>query len=183
LRWCRRFPGWGEDKLVVLLRRQFLRLSVSIVGRILWDWKRSGILVEPFRCGARRLLHPRPYAVKKLKDYWAFQRGDLVQVDTPKVRPLPGVIWKHIAARDDVSRWDFLQAHTRATAATTTQFLDSLQERMAFPIWAVHVDGGRKFAAEFEQGYQQRSRHLFVLPPRSPKMIGAVERALRSYTE
>lgn len=41
-----------------------------------------------------------------------------------------------------VSRWDVLQAHTRATAQTATQFLDTLQHRMPFSIRAVQVDGG-----------------------------------------
>jgi transposase InsO family protein len=45
------------------------------------------------------------------------------------------------------------------------------------------VDGGAEFAAEFEQACQQRGLHLFVLPPRSPKLNGAVERANRTHTE
>jgi len=97
--------------------------------------------------------------------------------------PLPGLVWKHFTGRDVVSRWDVLQAHTRATAATATQFLDSLQQRMPFPIRAVQVDGGSEFAAEFEQACQQRGLRLFVLPPRSPKLNGAVERAQRTHTE
>ena len=51
---------------------------------------------------------------------------------------------------------------------------------MPFPIRAVQVDGGSEFAAEFEQACQQRGWHLFVLPPRSPKLNGAVERANRT---
>ena len=46
-------------------------------------------------------------------------------------------------------------------------------------IRAVQVDGGSEFAAEFEQACQQRGLHLFVLPPRSPKL----ERANRTHTE
>jgi transposase InsO family protein len=182
----RRFPRWGKDKLVILLRRQGLRLSTSMVGRILRDLKKRGILVEPLRSPSRhprRSLRPRPYAVRKPKEYRAIHPGDLVEVDTLDVRPLPGVIWKHFTARDVISRWDVIQAHTRATAATATQFLDSLQQRMPFPIRAVQVDGGSEFAAEFEQACQQRGLRLFVLPPRSPKLNGAVERAQRTHTE
>ncbi len=54
---------------------------------------------------------------------------------------------------------------------------------MPFPIRAVHVGGGSEFAAEFEQACQQRGLRLFVLPPRSPKLDGAVERAQRTHTE
>src|SRR5216683_132563 len=125
----------------------------------------------------------RPYAVRKPKQYAVFAPGDLVEVDTLDVRPVPGVVFKQFTARDVISRWDVLQAHTRATAQTATQFLDTLQHRMPFPIRAVQVDGGSEFAAEFEQACQQRGLHLFVLPPRSPKLNGAVERANRTHTE
>ena len=96
---------------------------------------------------------------------------------------MPGVTFKQFTARDVVSRWDVIQAHTRATASAATAFLDTLQHRMPFPIRAVQVDGGSEFAAEFELACQQRGLHLFVLPPRSPKLSGAVERANRTHTE
>jgi putative transposase len=180
------FPRWGKDKLAVLLRRQKVAVSVSMVGRILTRLKQQGRLVEPPRSGvpgSRRALRPRPYAVRKPKEYAASQPGDLVEVDTLDVRPIPGVVFKQFTARDVVSRWDVLQAHTRATAQTATQFLDTLQHRMPFPIRALQIDGGPEFAAEFEQACQQRGFHLFVLPPRSPKLNGAVERANRTHTE
>jgi len=180
----RKFPRWGKDKLVVLLHQEGLSVSTSMVGRILGELKRKGVIREPIRIGSRRRwLRARPYAVRKPKEYRAIQPGDLVQVDTLDVRPLPGLVWKHFTGRDVVSRWDVLQAHTRATAATATQFLDGLQQRMPFPIRAVQVDGGSEFAAEFEQACQQRGLRLFVLPPRSPKLNGAVERAQRTHTE
>jgi len=180
------FPRWGKDKLAVLLRRQQLWVSVSMVGRILTRLKQHGRLVEPLRSGvpgSRRALRPRPYAVRKPKQYAVSRPGDLVQVDTLDVRPVPGVVFKQFTARDVVSRWDVIQAHPRATAQTAALFLDTLQHRMPFPIRAVQVDGGSEFAAQFEQACQQRGLHLFVLPPRSPKLNGAVERANRTHTE
>lgn len=180
----RQFPRWGKDKLVILLCQEGFTISTSMVGRILGELKRKGLIREPLRSGSRRRgLRPRPYAVRKPKQYRAIQPGDLVQVDTLEVRPLPGLVWKHFTGRDVVSRWDVLQAHRRATAATATEFLDSLQQRMPFPIRALQVDGGSEFAAEFEQACQKRGLRLFVLPPRSPKLNGAVERAQRTHTE
>src|ERR1700693_5225962 len=180
------FPRWGKDKLAVLLRRQHLPVSTSMVGRILTQLKRQGRLVEPPRSGvpgSRRALRPRPYAVRKPKQYAVSQPGDLVEVDTLDVRPIPGVVFKQFTARDVVSRWDGIQAHTRATAQTAAQFLDTLQHRMPFPIRALQVDGGSEVGAEVEQACQQRGLHLFILPPRSPKLNGAVERANRTHTE
>ena len=181
-----RFPRWGKDKLAVLLRRQKLAVSTSMVGRILTRLKQQGRLVEPPRTGVPgscRALLPRPYAVRKPKQYAVSEPGDLVEVDTLDVRPIPGVVFKQFTARDVVSRWDVIQAHPRATAQAATEFLDTLQHRMPFPIRAVQIDGGPEFAAEFEQACQQRGVHLFVLPPRSPKLNGAVERANRTHTE
>ena len=180
------FPRWGKDKLVVLLRREKVSVSTSMVGRILQHLKRCGRLVEAPHSGvpgSRRALRPRPYAVRKPKQYAVSQPGDLVEVDTMEVRPIPGRVFKQFTARDVVSRWDVVQAHGRATAASATDFLDTLAHRMPFPIRALQVDGGSEFAAEFEQACQQRGLHRFVLPPRSPKLNGAVERAHRTHTE
>jgi putative transposase len=180
------FPRWGKDKLAVLLRQQGEAVSTSMVGRILSRLKHTGQLREPARLavpGSRRRLRPRPYAVRKPRQYAVFRPGDLVEVDTLDVRPVPGVVFKQFTARDVVSRWDVIQAHGRATAIAASQFLETLLHRMPFPVRALQVDGGSEFAAEFEQACQQRGLHLFVLPPRSPKLNGAVERANRTHTE
>lgn len=179
------FPRWGKDKLVVLLREQGWQLSTSMVGRILARLKATGQLRETPGPGVSVVRRPlvRPYAVRKPKDYRPTQPGDLVQVDTLDLRPLPGVVLKQFTARDVVSRWDVLRVGTQATAAAATRFLDDLQARMPFPIRAIQIDGGSEFMAGFEQACQQRNIRLFVLPPRSPKLNGCVERANRTHTE
>ena len=45
------------------------------------------------------------------------------------------------------------------------------------------MDGGSEFQGGFEQACQERGLELFVLPPRSPKLNGHVERAQRTHTE
>lgn len=179
------YPRWGKDKLVVLLRQAGWQVSTSMVGRILTHLKARGVLREAARTrvSARKRLWRRPYAVRKPRDYPVHDPGDLVQVDTLDVRPLPGVVLKHFTARDVVSRWDVLEAHTRATATTAAGFLDGLLARMPFPVKAIQVDGGAEFQAAFEVACQQRGVRLFVLPPRSPKLNGCVERAQRTHTE
>ena len=185
LRLREQYPRWGKDKLVVLLRRECWQVSTSMTGRILKRLKERGVLREPLRNGVstRKHHHPRPYAVRKPKGYPVAHPGDLVQVDTLDVRPLPGVVFKHFTARDMISRWDVLEAHRQATAATAAHFLDTLQKRMPFPLRALQVDGGSEFAAQFEAECQRRGIWLFVLPPRSPKLNGCVERAHRTHTE
>jgi len=179
------YPRWGKDKLVVLLRGRGWEVSTSMVGRILTRLKARGVLKEPLRSGisTRKRLWRRPYAIRKPKGYAVRVPGDVVQVDTLDVRPLPGVVLKHFTARDVVSRWDVVEVHTRATATIATGFLDRLLQRMPFPVRAIQVDGGSEFQAAFEQACQQRGLRLFVLPPRSPKLNGCVERAQRTHTE
>lgn len=104
------YPRWGKDKLAPLLRDQGWAVSTSMVGRILKSLKARGVLREPPRYGisARRRSHPRPYGVRKPREYQAIEPGGIEQVDTLDVRPLPGVVLKHFTARGVVSRWDVL---------------------------------------------------------------------------
>jgi len=185
LRLREEYPRWGKDKLVVLLRREGLDCSVSTVGRILHKLKERGVLQGPVsnHISARKRQWQRPYAVRKPKEYVAKEPEDIVEVDTLDVRPFPGVIPKHFTARGIISRWDVLEAHTRATSRTASGFIDTLLERMPFPIKAIQVDGGSEFQDAFETECQQRGIKLFVLPPRSPKLNGHVERAQRTHTE
>jgi len=179
------YPRWGKDKLVVLLQREGFNCSASTVGRIIHRLKERGVLKEPVpnHISARKKRRQRPYAVRKPKEYIAREPGDIVEVDTLDVRPLPGVILKHFTARDVISRWDVLEAHTRATSNTACGFIEAMIERMPFPIRAVQVDGGSEFQDAFEEECQRRGIKLFVLPPRSPKLNGHVERAQRTHTE
>lgn len=178
------YPRWGKDKLVHVVAAHGLRLSVSMVGRILAFLQQTGQLIEPLRrISARKRRSTRPYAVRKPRDYPVTAPGDLVQLDTLDIRPEPGVVLKQFTARDVVSRWDVLHLASRATATTATAALDAVLARMPFPVRAVQVDGGSEFMADFEAACQQRGVQLFVLPPRSPKLNGCVERANRTHTE
>ncbi len=180
-----KYPSWGKDKLVVLLHRQAIKLSTSMVGRILRHLKRTGQLHEParFAISVRKRRLRRTYAIRKPKEYQAKEPGDIVQVDTLDVRPLPNVVRKQFTARDVVSRYDVLDIRSQATAKLASEFVDSVLARMPFPVRAIQVDNGSEFMAEFEEVCQERGLKLFVLPPRSPKLNGHVERAQRTHTE
>jgi transposase InsO family protein len=179
------YPRWGKDKLRVLLRRIGVVLSVSMIGRILARLRRSGELHEPIgrRMSVRQRRWTRPYAIRKPVDWPVARPGDLVELDTLDIRPLPNQVWKQFTARDVVSRWDTVELGRRATAQAAAAVLDRLAERMPFPVRAISIDNGSEFMAEFEAACQARGVRLFVLPPRSPKLHGAVERANRTHTE
>ena len=180
-----KYPGWGKAKLASLLADQGMNVSVSMAGRILRSLKDRGILREPVRnhISAKKRLQNRPYAVRKPKEYVAKNPGDIVQVDTMDVRPLPGVIIKHFGARDVVSRWDVVEAASRSTALSASRFIESIITRMPFQVKAIQVDGGSEFQSVFEETCQKLGIRLFVLPPRSPKLNGCIERSNRTHTE
>jgi len=179
------YPRWGKEKLWVLLGREEWHTSISTVGRILSYLKKRELIHDPPRMvkTSRKRAKRRPLALRKPKNYAVQVPGDLVQIDTLDVSLIPGVHFKHFTARDMTSRWDVLQAYKRATARNASLFLDTVLERMPFQIKAVQVDGGSEYMAEFEQACQEKSVRLFVLPPRSPKLNGCVERAHRTHVE
>jgi len=182
-----RHPRWGKDKLVILVRRKGFAVSVSMVGRILTDLKKKGLIRDPDLRDPwiERRTQLRPYAIRKPADYVVKAPGDLVQIDSADVRLLPGSShwYKHFTARDVVSRWDVLGVYGRATAITARDFLGDVIQRMPTAVKAIQVDGGSEFKAEFEEACREKGLLLFVLPPRSPKLNGHVERAQRTHKE
>jgi transposase InsO family protein len=179
------WPRWGKDKLVVLLRDEGVSTSASTVGRILKRLKQHGDLKEAvrYRMASRHKRIPRVHATRKPKGYEVRVPGDLVQVDTMDLRPEPGKSFKHFTARDVICKWDVLGVASRATAGTAAAFLDEVVERTPFGIRAIQVDGGSEFYADFERACRERGIRVFVLPPRSPKLNGCVERAHRTHDE
>jgi transposase InsO family protein len=179
-------PRWGKDRLAAILNREGVKVSVSMVGRILTRLKREGRLLPATTAdpNIRSASYVRPHARRKPHDYVPQVPGDLVQVDSADVRwtGLPQV-YKHFSARDYISRWDVLGVYSRATASTAASFLEDLLQRMPFEVKAIQVDGGSEFKAEFEAACAAKGLDLFVLPPRSPKLNGRVERAQRTHKE
>jgi putative transposase len=179
------YPRWGKEKLVVLLQKKGFKTCASTIGRVLGYLKNRGALIEPKRnyVSAHRRPTRRPYAIRKPKDFVIKKPGDLVQLDTLDLRPVPDVVVKQFTARDYVSRCDVIEVHNRATVKTATSFLNTLQARMPFPVKSIQIDGGSEFFSDFEAECQRRGILLFVLPPKSPKLNGRVERANRTHTE
>jgi transposase InsO family protein len=173
-------PMWGKATLGPLLRDQGFAVSASTVGRILAHLVGRGI-IEPVptlrhRLRTRRAKPKRPHATRLPRNLKAVEPGDLVQLDTLSVGIAPERTIKHFTAYDPVARWTVAQPFNRATARTAAIFLNKLIADMPFTVKAIQIDGGSEFMAEFEQACATRGIDLFVLPPRSPELNGAVER-------
>ncbi|MBC7218013.1 MAG: transposase [Candidatus Caldatribacterium sp.] len=180
------YPFLGKEKLTLFLKREGFEVSSSTVGRILWYLRRRGVLKEArvqkvqVKKSART---KRPYAKRKPKDYIPKEPGDLIAIDTLEIRPLPGVVYKQFSGSCVVSRFAFASLYTRATAGLAREFLEELLQKSPFPVRGIQVDGGSEFYGEFEEACREYGIELFVLPPRSPKLNGVVERLNRTFRE
>lgn len=180
------YPRWGKAKLAVLLARQGMPLSASTIGRMLRSLRQRRLLVEPRPARATaRARHARPHAQRKVKGVPIPQErpGDLVEIDTMRLFPLPGVTRYHFSAVDVVSRYGVIGIRGVATAGTAAAFLAEVRARCPFGIKAIQIDGGSEFMAAFEAECQAQAIPLWVLPPRSPKLNGHVERINRTFRE
>jgi len=183
----RRYPRWGKTKLAVLLARQGIEVSASTVGRVMNRLKARGVLVEPLnvrqaKLARRRRRKPR-YATRKPKGFQAEAPGDLIEVDTLQIKLVPDEIRYQFSARDVVTRFDALRAYKRQTSLKAAHFLHYLRKKFPYPIRAIQIDGGSEFKDQFEEACRAKKIPLFVLPPRSPKLNGHVERSNRTHRE
>lgn len=174
------FPMWGRAKIGPLVRKEGHAVSDATVGRILASLvARGAVIAVPIlrkRPHKRRWSVQRRYAARLPKGLKATEPGAIVQLDTVFINLSPGKAIKHFTAYDPVAKWTVAKAYNRATARSASLFLDKLVAEMPFPVKAIQVDGGSEFMAEFEQACEKKAIKLFVLPPKSPKINGAVER-------
>jgi putative transposase len=182
-----KYPRWGKEKLAVLLKREGLKVSASTVGRVMNGLKARGVLVEPLNVTQAKLARKRRrkprYAIRKPKDYRIEGPGDLVEVDTLQIRLVPNEIRYQFSARDVVTRFDAIRAYKHQTSLKAAHFLHYLRKKFPYPIKAIQIDGGSEFKDQFEEECKAQKILLFVLPPRSPKLNGHVERANRTHRE
>lgn len=173
-------PMWGKAKLGPILRGQGFAVSDATVGRILAYLAGRGVIVPVpslrRTLRVKRAKPKRPHALRMPKDYQLRRPGDLVQIDTLSIGIAPERTIKQFTAYDPKAKWTVARAFNRATAKAAAIFLDKVLAEMPFPVKAIQVDGGSEFMAEFEQACSQKGIALFVLPPRSPELNGAVER-------
>jgi transposase InsO family protein len=178
-------PMWGRAKIVVKLREQGFKVSEATVGRILAHLVKRGV-VEPVptirkAAKTKKWSAKRRFAERLPKHLKADEPGQIVQLDTVYVTLAPGRHVKHFTAYDPVAKWTVAKAFERATATSAALFLDKLLSDMPFKVKGIQVDGGSEFMAEFEAACERRQIKLYVLPPKSPEINGAVERCNSSW--
>lgn len=172
------FPVWGKNKVIILVRQAGFKVSESTVGRILAE------LVKKGRC-LKALAYSRRNRQRKAAHRFHAQRikyklqprfaGEGIQIDSMSLGE-GGRTFKQFTATCPISKWTIVDIYPRATSKIAAQFLQKCIREMPFPIRGIQVDGGSEFMKYFEEECANQKIPLYVLPPRSPKLNGNVER-------
>ena len=172
---------YGKHKIRTILERDHcIKSSASTIGRIISNLIRREKIKPVSFYYTNKILRPRNFnqhAQRWKVGMKAKQPGELVQIDHMTVRLTSDYRVKHFQATCPVTKIVVKQAYVRATSNIAAQFLDYIQEQLPFPLKSVQTDGGSEFMGDFEQACKAHDIPLYVLPPRSPKYNGIVERA------
>lgn len=175
------YPLWGKSKLAIILKREGYSASESTVGRIIKHLYLKGKLklltLFKKRFWRKKGFCKRPYAQRLPKGMRAKEVGEIIQIDHMTPDKLPGLHCKQFAAICPVSRYAVVEVYQNATSYTAKEFLKKVLEEMPFEVKGIQVDGGSEFKSLFEKECEARNLKLYVLPPRTPKLNGSVERS------
>jgi len=177
-------PSFGKEKIKKKLNDMNIFVSSSTVGRILSILFKRGVIYKiPLKnkkySDARKRIKKR-YAqrIPKIKPE---KIGQLIQIDHMVINNVYGQSIKEFRATCPITKITFSEIYTSANAKNGKDFLEKLIEKLDFKITSIQVDGGGEFMAEFEDYCKEMGIKLYVLPPRSPKMNGVVERTNQTY--
>lgn len=181
-------PTYGKAKIHKILERDHeIKISASTVGRVISKairlkqiervtYKKTKKRTRIFDQHAKRWTNEtRKEARGKI--------GQLIQIDHMTVTPPCGMgsmPIKHFTAYDRISKMVVHEVYSRASSSCAARFLDQVLALFPFPVVSIQVDGGSEFMKDFEAACQEKNIPLFVLPPRSPKLNGGVERCNRT---
>lgn len=177
-------PTYGKAKITIILKRDHnVLISESSVGRCLQKLLLAGKITRSIT--AHRIRKKRKfvghakgwqYSMKALKP------GEMIQIDHMSVTK-NNISMKHFQAWDPITKTIVADVVSNATSKAAAKFLDKLIKELPFKICSVQVDGGSEFMSYFETRCQELDIPLYVLPPKSPKYNGGVERGNRIFRE
>lgn len=173
-------PTWGKNKIHRLMVRDHgMAISVTMVGRIISKLISKG-KVESAYFAANKNKPKRRRIFNKHATRWKYgmkaaNPGELVQIDHMTVWSNSRAI-KHFKAICPVSRFMVCEVYANATSRSAAEFLRKVLNEMPFKVSSIQVDGGSEFMRDFESLCKELGVKLLVLPPRSPKLNGNVER-------
>jgi transposase/transposase-like protein len=174
-------PLYGRIKIHALLLRQGICISESSVNRALQHLMRRNLVtpVVVLKCAKeRKLLRKFEGHSQKLPRNYRAQ----IQVDHTIVN-LHGKEIKQFNAIEKHSRFSIAKTYENADSLNAADFLNKILKELPIPIEDIQVDGGPEFRDKFEAACKNKKLPLFVLPPRSPKINGKVERLNQTWKD
>ena len=173
-------PTWGKIKLHKLITRDYgVNASEATIGRIISRLlSKKKIQLAYFAANKHKPKRRRIFS--KHDSRWKYgmkaeQPGEMIQVDHMSVYSNSSCI-KHFKAVCPVTRFMVCEAYTTASSTAASKFLLKIISDMPFKVSSIQVDGGSEFMKHFESLCQELNLKSLVLPPRSPKYNGKVER-------
>jgi len=177
-------PMYGKEKIKRKLEKEGINVSVSTVGRVLKMLMEKGKIQNIETLIRKNMKHSRKrerrYA-QRLRKQKPGKPGELVQIDHMALNLYNGLKIKEFRATDPTTRISISRIYKNATAINAREFLKEVRNELEFEIKSIQVDGGSEFAGEFEDYCEEEGIELYVLPPRSPKLNGIVERTNGTY--
>lgn len=172
-------PTYGKFKIYHILKRDFdFKTSQSTIGRILKELINRKLITKSHSYRQ----NPKARVFNQHSQRWQYgmksqKPGSLLQIDHMTVySQKEGGAFKHFQAYDPVSKYLVCEVFRSATSLCAQKFLDKVIKEMPCEITSIQVDGGSEFRGCFEKACQEKNIPLYVLPPRSPKFNGCVER-------
>lgn len=172
-----KYPIFGKEKIKIMLKQEMgIEATVSTIGRVISKLIKQGKIQHVHDvCGKRIRIQRRQFEGHAKRFQYGMQAkelGEMIQVDH-----MTEGTFKHFAAICPISKLIFTYAYRQATALTSVDFLEKMILFFPFKLLSIQVDGGSEFMAEFEKACKKHDIKLFVLPPRSPKLNGCIERS------
>lgn len=178
-------PMFGKEKIKRELEKENVYASVSTVGRIITYLQKKNKIANIHKLIGKNRGHrigakKRQYA-QRIKNQKAQKLGEMIQMDHMVLNLYNGMNVKEFRAVDPITKISISRIYQEATAKNAKIFLKEVIKELEYPIKSIQVDGGSEFMSEFEEYCEEKGIKLYVLPPRSPKMNGIVERTNRTY--
>jgi transposase InsO family protein len=177
-------PRIGKEKLHALLMKEGYEGSVSTIGRIITDLKKTGhipLVVKVSLSGKTGRLIERKQRKQK-KKLRRPQHVRVLEVDTI-VRYIDGQKRYILTAVDTESRITFAGAYTNHGSQSSSDFLRRCLEVIPDCPSAIQTDNGSEFAKYFHDTAMRLSLIHYHTYPYSPKMNSHVERFNRTLSE
>lgn len=168
-------PHFGKVKIHSLLVEQGYTLSLSSVGRALHYFIHKGLIVPvPVLKDHKQRKFIRKFT-RSYSKRLPKQHKTSIELDHTIIN-LQGKAQRVFVAYDRASKFTLSKAYPHATSGNAADFLTFITAHWPYQPTELQVDGGSEFRGCFEYACKINNIRLFVLPPRSPKLNGGVER-------